>query len=101
MQASTKHLFCFNLFFVQISNNEGELYSLSLRGTYYQWIQDLSVIDRFFTVTPGNNGLVYVVFPTKSLVLALDSFSGNILWQKTVGPLSESSGSLPVIDTNS
>ncbi|WZZ22283.1 protein GAMETE EXPRESSED 3 [Brassica rapa] len=86
---------------IYISNNEGELYSLSLRGTYNQWIQDLSVIDRFFTVTPGNNGLVYVVFPTKSLVFALDSFSGNILWQKTVGPLSESSGSLPVIDTNS
>ncbi|CAA7018157.1 unnamed protein product [Microthlaspi erraticum] len=86
---------------IYISNNEGELYSLSLRGTYYQWIQDFSLVDRFFTVTPGNNGLVYVVFPTKSLVFALDSFSGDILWQKTVGPLSETSGSGLVIDSNS
>ncbi|KAL0647801.1 hypothetical protein Bca4012_046092 [Brassica carinata] len=86
---------------IYISNNEGELYSLSLRGIYYQWIQDLSLVDKFFTVTPGNNGLVYVVFPTKSLVFALDSFSGDILWQKTVGPLAEGSGSQPVIDTNS
>ncbi|KAF3564016.1 hypothetical protein DY000_02018887 [Brassica cretica] len=85
---------------IYISNNEGELYSLSLRGIYYQWIQDLSLVDKFFTVTPGNNGLVYVVFPTKSLVFALDSFSGDILWQKTVGPLAEGSGSQPVIDTN-
>ncbi|XP_010456548.1 PREDICTED: protein GAMETE EXPRESSED 3-like [Camelina sativa] len=86
---------------IYISNNEGELYSLSLRGTYYQWIQDFSLVDRFFTVTPGNNGLVYVVFPRKSLVYALDSFSGDILWQKTVGPLAETSGSDPVIDSNS
>ncbi|KFK25836.1 hypothetical protein AALP_AA8G168400 [Arabis alpina] len=86
---------------IYISSNEGELYSLSLRGTYYNWIQDFSLVDRFFTVTPGNNGLVYVVFPTKSLVFALDSFSGDILWQKTVGPLAETSGSDPVIDTNS
>ncbi|XP_010495212.1 PREDICTED: protein GAMETE EXPRESSED 3-like [Camelina sativa] len=86
---------------IYISNNEEELYSLSLRGTYYQWIQDFSLVDRFFTVTPGNNGLVYVVFPRKSLVYALDSFSGDILWQKTVGPLAETSGSNPVIDSNS
>lgn len=86
---------------LQISNNEGELYSLSLRGTYYQWIQDFSLVDRFFTVTPGNNGLVYVIFPTKSLVFVLDSFSGDIMWQKNVGPLVETSGSDPVIDTKS
>ncbi|EOA20187.1 hypothetical protein CARUB_v10000483mg, partial [Capsella rubella] len=86
---------------IYIANNEGELYSLSLRGTYYQWIQDFTLVDRFFTVTPGNNGLVYVVFPMKSLVFALDSFSGNILWQNTVGPLAETSGSDPVIDSNS
>ncbi|KAL1205847.1 Protein GAMETE EXPRESSED 3 [Cardamine amara subsp. amara] len=86
---------------IYISNNEGELYSLSLRDTYYQWIQDFSLVDQFFTVTPGNNGLVYVVFPAKSLVFALDSFSGDILWQKPVGPLTETSGSDPVIDTNS
>ncbi|CAA0402899.1 unnamed protein product [Arabidopsis thaliana] len=86
---------------IYISNNEGELYSLSLRGTYYQWIQDFSLVDRFFTVTPGNNGLVYVVFPIKSLVFALDSFSGDILWQKTIGPLAETSASDPVIDSNS
>lgn len=74
---------------------------MSLRGTYYQWIQDFSLVDGFFTVTPGNNGLVYVVFPTKSLLFALDSFSGDILWQKPVGPLAETSGSDPVIDSNS
>nr|ABD96909.1 hypothetical protein [Tarenaya spinosa] len=84
---------------IYISNNQGELYSLSIHAPHFQWIQDLSLVDRFFAVTPGNNGLVYVVFPVKSLVLALDSFSGNIQWQKNVGPLA-SSGCGPVIDSN-
>ncbi|CAN8306928.1 unnamed protein product [Cochlearia groenlandica] len=84
---------------IYISNNQGELYSLSLDGSYYKWIRDLSFVDRLFTVKPGNNGLVYVVFPTKSLLSALDSYSSDILWQKTVGPLS-ASGLEPVIDVN-
>ncbi|CAN8255184.1 unnamed protein product [Cochlearia groenlandica] len=85
---------------IYVSNNQGELYSLSLDGSYYKWIRDMSSVDRLFTVKPGNNGLVYVVFPTKSLLSALDSYSGDILWQKTIGPLSETSGLEPVIDVN-
>lgn len=49
-------------------------------------------------VTPGNNGHLFVSFPTRALVIALDVSSGNILWQKNVGPLSK--GCSPVVDSN-
>ncbi|KAL3833434.1 hypothetical protein ACJIZ3_008170 [Penstemon smallii] len=84
---------------IYISNNLGELYSLSVRSPYFKWIQDLSSFGKTFTVTPGNNGRVYVTIPNIALVLALDVSMGNILWQGSIGPLS-SSDYEPVIDAN-
>ncbi|XP_073221187.1 protein GAMETE EXPRESSED 3 [Cicer arietinum] len=84
---------------IYIANTEGELYCLSVRGRDFRWIHDFSSLDKSFTITPGNNGHLYVTFPTKSLVLALDVFSGNILWQNTIGPLSKIDCA-PVVDSN-
>ncbi|XP_017975380.1 PREDICTED: protein GAMETE EXPRESSED 3 [Theobroma cacao] len=81
---------------IYISNTKGELYSLSVRSPYFKWIQDLSSFDKVYTVTPGNNGRLYVTVPVKSLILALDVSSGNVLWQKSVGPLSTAESSLLV-----
>ncbi|KAK8519511.1 hypothetical protein V6N12_025546 [Hibiscus sabdariffa] len=72
----------------KISNSKGELYSLSIRSPQFNWIQDLSSFDKVYTFTPGNNGLLYVTVPVKSLTLALDISSGNVLWQTSIGPLS-------------
>ncbi|XVE84484.1 hypothetical protein DITRI_Ditri17bG0017200 [Diplodiscus trichospermus] len=83
---------------VHISNTEGELYSVSVRSLEFKWIQDLSSFDRVYTVTPGNNGRLYVTVPVKSLILAMDVSSGNILWQKSVGPLSTEQSS-PMVDS--
>lgn len=84
---------------LQVSNNEGELYSLSVRSPHFKWIQDLSSLDKRFTVTPGNNGLLYVTVPARALMLALDVSRGTILWQKTIGPLSTIDYA-PVVDSN-
>lgn len=84
---------------LQISNTEGELYCLSIRSRYFRWIQDFSSLDKNFTITPGNNGHLYVTVPTKALVLALDVFSGNVLWQRSIGPLSKVD-SAPIVDSN-
>ncbi|XP_028196668.1 protein GAMETE EXPRESSED 3-like [Glycine soja] len=84
---------------VPISNTEGELYCLSVRSRYFRWIQDFSSLDKNFTITPGNNGHLFVTFPAKALVLALDVFSGNVLWQRSIGPLSKVD-SAPVVDSN-
>lgn len=84
---------------LQISNTEGELYCLSVRSRYFRWIQDFSSLDKNFTITPGNNGHLFVTFPAKALVLALDVFSGNVLWQRSIGPLSKVD-SAPVVDSN-
>ncbi|MCL7042080.1 hypothetical protein MKW94_022125 [Papaver nudicaule] len=84
---------------VYISNTYGELYSLAIRNPEFKWIQDLSEFDKLLTITPGNNGLVYVIFPVKALLLALDVSTGNILWQKNVGPLSTTDCS-PTVDSN-
>ncbi|KAL2335303.1 hypothetical protein Fmac_016516 [Flemingia macrophylla] len=84
---------------IYISNTEGELYCLSLRSRYFRWIQDFSSFDKNFTITPGNNGQLYVTVPAKALVLALDVFSGNVLWQRSIGPLSKVD-SAPVVDSN-
>ena len=59
----------------------------------------MSSFDKEFTVTPGNNGCLYVVVPVKALLLALDASSGNVLWQGSIGPLS-SLDSAPVVDSN-
>ncbi|KAG4963331.1 hypothetical protein JHK82_040005 [Glycine max] len=82
-----------------ISNTEGELYCLSVRSRYFRWIQDFSSLDKNFTITLGNNGHLYVTVPAKALVLALDVFSGNVLWQRSIGPLSKVD-SAPVVDSN-
>ncbi|WVY99786.1 hypothetical protein V8G54_025856 [Vigna mungo] len=84
---------------IYISNTEGELYCLSIRSRYFRWIQDFSSLDKNFTITPGNNGHLYVTVPTKALVLALDVFSGNVLWQRSIGPLSKVDSS-PIVDSN-
>ncbi|TKY50057.1 GAMETE EXPRESSED 3 [Spatholobus suberectus] len=84
---------------IYISNTEGELYCLSLRSRYFRWIQDFSSFDKNFTITPGNNGHLYLTVPAKALVLALDVFSGNVLWQRNIGPLSKVD-SAPVVDSN-
>lgn len=83
----------------QISNTEGQLYSLYIHSRQYRWIQDLSSIDKVMTIAPGNNGLLYIVFPRKSIVMGLDVWTGNISWQQNVGPLSNEK-SLPTVDSN-
>ncbi|XP_024022300.1 protein GAMETE EXPRESSED 3 [Morus notabilis] len=84
---------------IYIPNTEGELYSLSIHSPHFKWIQDFSMFDRVFTVTPGNNGRLYVVVPARALLLALDVLTGNVLWQGSIGPLS-SEDSSPVVDSN-
>lgn len=84
---------------LQISNTAGELYSLSLLSPHFNWVQDLSSLDKGFTITPGNNGRLYVTVPIRSLVLALDVFMGNILWQRSIGPLSTAECG-PIVDSN-
>ncbi|GAB4827434.1 hypothetical protein Ancab_034319 [Ancistrocladus abbreviatus] len=84
---------------IYISNNEGELYSLSIRSPYFKWIQDFSSFGKIFTTTPGNNGLLYITMPAKSMVFALDVSTGDILWQTHIGPLS-SMDYAPVVDSN-
>ena len=51
------------------------------------------------TIVSGNNGLLYVIFPRRALVVALEVSTGDVLWQNGVGPLS-TDRSLPVVDTN-
>eukprot|EP00257_Ricinus_communis_P019844 XP_015578943.1 protein GAMETE EXPRESSED 3 [Ricinus communis] len=82
-----------------ISNTAGEVYSLSLHSPHFNWVQDLSSFDRDFTLTPGNNGLLYVTVPTKAIVLALGVSMGDILWQKNIGPFSVVDCT-PVVDSN-
>ncbi|XP_020554788.1 protein GAMETE EXPRESSED 3 [Sesamum indicum] len=84
---------------IYISNSVGELYSLSIRGPYFKWIQDLRSFGSTFTITPGNNGRLYVTIPDAALVLALDVSTGHILWQGSIGPLS-SADYEPVVDAN-
>lgn len=86
-------------FHLQISNTEGELYCLSVRSHHFRWIHDFSSLDKNFTITPGNNGHLYVTVPARALVLALDVFSGNVLWQGSIGPLSKIDCA-PVVDSN-
>ncbi|PIN26355.1 hypothetical protein CDL12_00894 [Handroanthus impetiginosus] len=82
-----------------IFNTVGELYSLSVRGPYFKWIQDLSSFGSTFMITTGNNGRLYVTVSDKALVLALDVSTGSILWQGSIGPLS-SADYEPVVDAN-
>ncbi|KAK9700151.1 hypothetical protein RND81_08G220300 [Saponaria officinalis] len=84
---------------IYISNNQGELYSISARRPHFKWIQSLSSFGEEFTATPGNNGFLYVTVPSKAVVLALDVSTGDVLWDKRIGPLS-SPRHLPVVDSN-
>lgn len=84
---------------MQISNNKGELYSLSIRNPNFKWIQDLSSFDSKYILTPANNGILYVTLPTQALLLALDVYTGNILWQGRTGPLS-SEDYAPAVQSN-
>ncbi|KAK4606221.1 hypothetical protein RGQ29_000474 [Quercus rubra] len=84
---------------IYISNTEGELYSLSVRSPYFKWIQDFSSLDKYYTITPGNNGRLYVTVPARALVLALDVSTGTVLWQGSIGPLSTTECA-PVVDSN-
>ncbi|KAJ1412796.1 WD40/YVTN repeat-like-containing domain superfamily [Sesbania bispinosa] len=84
---------------IYISNTEGELYCLSVRSRHFRWIQDFSSLDKNFTITPGNNGHLYVTVQARALVLALDAFSGNVLWQGSIGPLSKVDCA-PIVDSN-
>lgn len=84
---------------LQISNNQGELYSLSVRTPHFKWIQDLSSIGKNFTATPGNNGRLYITVPARALLLALHVSTGTILWQKPIGPLSREDY-VPTVDMN-
>ncbi|XP_077210840.1 gamete-expressed 3 [Tasmannia lanceolata] len=84
---------------VYISNTEGQLYSLSVQSPHFNWIKDFSSLDKLFMFTPGNNGHLYLAFPRKAVVMALDVSTGNVLWQSNVGPLSPAECS-PVVDSN-
>ncbi|KAF3796169.1 GAMETE EXPRESSED 3 protein [Nymphaea thermarum] len=69
-------------------NSEGQVYSISSLKPFVNWVQDFGAIDKMISLTAGNNGLVYLVFPRKSLVMALDASEGTVLWRDNVGPLS-------------
>ncbi|XP_056176058.1 protein GAMETE EXPRESSED 3 [Syzygium oleosum] len=84
---------------IYIANSDGEIYSLSARTPHFKWIQDLSSLDKVYTITAGNDGRLYVTVPARALVLALDVSTGNVLWQRNVGPLSSSNCGL-VVDLN-
>ena len=84
---------------LQISNTEGELYALSVRSPHFKWVQDFSSLDKSFAITPGNNGRLYVIVAVRALVLALDVFTGTVLWQRSLGPLS-TPDCAPVVDSN-
>ncbi|XP_073136795.1 protein GAMETE EXPRESSED 3 [Henckelia pumila] len=84
---------------IYVSNTVGELYSLSIRGPHFKWIQDFSLYGNKFTITAGNNGLLYVIIPNKAQILALEVSKGSIVWEGSVGPLS-SEDYEPVVDAN-
>ncbi|KAG9145914.1 hypothetical protein Leryth_025412 [Lithospermum erythrorhizon] len=73
---------------IYISNNQGELYSLSILNPHFRWVQDLSSFGKVLIISAGNNGVLYVTIPVRTVVLALDVSRGNVLWQGIIGPLS-------------
>lgn len=84
---------------MQISNTEGQVYSLYIRSPHFRWIQDFSSFDQLMTIVSGNNGLLYIIFPRRALLMALEVSTGSVLWQNDVGPLS-SEHIVPVVDIN-
>ncbi|KVI09017.1 Quinonprotein alcohol dehydrogenase-like-superfamily, partial [Cynara cardunculus var. scolymus] len=83
---------------LSVSNNQGELYSLSIRSPHFKWIQDYSSLGNF-TITAGNNGQLYLTVPDIAIILALDVSNGSVLWQQSIGPLS-TQDSAPVVNVN-
>ncbi|CAN6461891.1 unnamed protein product [Victoria cruziana] len=83
---------------IYAANSEGQVYSISTLKPFVNWVQDFGTIDKMISLTAGNNGLVYLVFPRRSLVMALDASEGTVLWRNSVGPLSVYACSL-VIDS--
>ncbi|KZV15094.1 protein GAMETE EXPRESSED 3 [Dorcoceras hygrometricum] len=84
---------------IYVSNTVGELYSLSVSGPHFKWIQDFSSYGNKFTIAAGNNGLLYVIIPHTAQILALEISMGSIVWEGSVGPLS-SEDYEPVVDAN-
>ncbi|XP_078429380.1 gamete-expressed 3 [Wolffia australiana] len=82
-----------------VSTTDGQLYAMYTLSPDFRWIKDLSWVDKIFLITPGNNGHVYITFPKKSILMALDVSTGNMLWMLTVGPLGGLS-TTPVVDSN-
>lgn len=85
--------------FLQISNTEGQLYSLYIDNRGVRWIQDLSSHGKVMTVAPGNSGCLYTVFPRKSIVVGINASTGNISWTQNTGPISNEKN-LPTVDSN-
>ncbi|KAL6842517.1 hypothetical protein ACP4OV_027361 [Aristida adscensionis] len=84
---------------VYVWDTERQLYSLYIHSRQFRWITDLSLFGKAMTVAPGNSGRLYVVFPESSIVVGLNVSTGNISWQRRVGPLS-SEKCLPIVDSN-
>ncbi|RLN25346.1 protein GAMETE EXPRESSED 3 [Panicum miliaceum] len=82
-----------------ILNTEGQLYSFNFQSRALRWIQDLTSLDKVMTLAPGSSRCLYIVFPRKSIVVGLDVSTGNISWQKSIGPLSNEK-SFPIVDNN-
>ncbi|XP_075501281.1 protein GAMETE EXPRESSED 3-like [Primulina tabacum] len=87
------------LVYLQGLKQVGELYSLSFHGPHFKWIQDFSFYGNKFTITCGNNGLLYVIIPDKARILTLEVSMGSIVWEGSVEPLS-SEDNEPVVDAN-
>lgn len=85
--------------FLQISNTEGQLYSLYIDNRGIRWIQDLSSHGKVMTVAPGNSGRLYIVFPRKSIMVGIDVSTGNISWTQNIGPISNEKN-FPTVDSN-
>ncbi|GAV80492.1 LOW QUALITY PROTEIN: hypothetical protein CFOL_v3_23953, partial [Cephalotus follicularis] len=88
-----------NIFALHISNNQGEIYSLSMHSPHFKWIQGFSSLDKILILTPGNNGRLYVTVPTMALLLALDVSLGNVPREVLGQPLL-TADCAPVFDAN-
>ena len=85
--------------FLQISNTEGQLYSLYIDNRGIRWIQDLGSHGKVMTIAPGNSACLYIVFPRKSIVVGIDVSTGSISWTQNIGPISNEKN-LPTVDSN-
>ncbi|KAK2998922.1 hypothetical protein RJ639_024422, partial [Escallonia herrerae] len=72
---------------------------LVISKSSFQVDPGLSSLDKIFTITPGNNGRLYITIPARALVLALDVSRGTVLWQRRIGPL-PTADCTPVVDSN-